>query len=273
MRAVHVYCGGMEPLSARRTEARIVKPHRLVGLIAAGLLCAGAAPPVRGEDHQPWDLLLKRYVDADGRVAYRQLKEYDLPVLSKYLASLGEARIDGLPQKEQLAFWINAYNAVIVAGILDGYSAENTFKRYRLFKSYHQVIAGQARSPEDIEHGIIRPRFHDPRTHFVLVCASSSCPTLRQEAYVGSRLDEQLDDQARRFLGDARRNRIDPATGTIEVSRIFDWFKEDFARDGKTLADWLAPYLSPEQGQLLRQKAPSFLDYDWTMNAQPGQRP
>jgi Protein of unknown function, DUF547 len=239
-------------------------------LVALSVACPWRAA---AEDHQLWTLIVSKYVDDNGRVAYRKLQTEDMQVLSKYLASLGEARIDGLPEKEQLAFWINAYNAMIVAGILDGYSAENAFKRYRFFKSYSQVIAGQQRTPDAIEHGIIRPQFRDPRTHFAVVCASTSCPKLRQEAYVGSRLDEQLDDQARRFLNDPSRNRIDPASGTLELSQIFKWFKEDFTRDGKTLADFLAPYLTAEQIRLLRSKPPSYLDYDWTMNAQAGQRP
>jgi len=249
------------------------KTRRLVSLgllVAVSITCSRRAP---AEEHQLWNLIVGKYVDGDGRVAYRQLRDDDMPVLGKYLASLGEARIDGLPEKEQLAFWINAYNAMIVEGVIEGYSAENPLKRYRLFKSYSQVITGEKRTPDDVEHGIIRPKFRDPRTHFALVCASTSCPKLRQEAYVGSRLDDQLDDQARRFLSDASRNRIDPATGTLELSAIFNWFKEDFTRDGRPLADFLAPYLTPQQVQLLRTQPPKYLDYDWTMNAQPGQRP
>ena len=245
-------------------------------LVWLGLLVAVFSACSRralAEDHQLWNLIVGKYVDGNGRVAYRQLQTDDMPVLSKYLASLGEARIDGLPEKEQLAFWINAYNAMIVEGILEGYSAENALKRYRFFKSYTQVITGEKRTPDDVEHRTIRPKFRDPRTHFALVCASTSCPKLRQEAYVGSRLDDQLDDQARRFLSDPSRNRIDSATGTLELSAIFNWFKEDFTRDGRTLADFLAPYLTPQQVQLLRSTPPKYLDYDWTMNAQPGQRP
>lgn len=254
---------------AMTLEKRILLPW--LSLLVA--VSTATALPAVAEDHQLWNLIVSKYVDGNGRVGYRQLQADDLPVLSKYLASLGEARIDGLPEKEQLAFWINAYNAMIVEGILDGYSAENALKRYRLFKSYSQVITGEKRTPDDVEHGIILPKFHDPRTHFALVCASTSCPKLRQEAYVGSRLDDQLDDQARRFLSDPSRNRIDPATATLELSAIFNWFKDNFTRDGRTLADFLTPYLAPEQVQLLRTKQPTYLDYDWTMNAQAGQRP
>jgi hypothetical protein len=250
--------------------ARAISVMALTFSLGAPCARSAAAASV---DHAPWDRLLKQYVDEDGKVAYRRLKAEDGDALAAYLATLAAAKLDDLPEKEQLAFWINAYNAMIVGGILDGYSAENALKRYRFFKSYSRTIAGEPRTPDDLEHQIIRPRFHDARTHFAVVCASTSCPVLRREAYAGARLDAQLDDQARRFLDDPHRNRIDPTSGSVEVSQIFKWFKDDFTRDGKTLADFLAPYLTPVQVQLLRDNPPSFLDYDWTMNAQSGQRP
>ncbi|MFQ5666961.1 MAG: DUF547 domain-containing protein, partial [Candidatus Binatia bacterium] len=212
-----------------------------------------AAPGARGAgvDQRPWDAILKRYVDAGGRVAYRALRENATGSLKEYLAVLATTTLDGLSAKERLAFWINAYNAVVVAGVLDGYRAENALQRYGFFKLYKRVVAGEPRSPDDIEHGIIRKRFHDPRVHFALVCASSSCPRLRREAYTGTLLDRQLDEQARQFLNDLTRNRIDPVAGTVELSPIFDWFKADFTADGKTVADFAAPYLAPEQTRLL----------------------
>jgi hypothetical protein len=224
-------------------------------------------------DHAPWTAILQQYVDDDGRVAYRRLLTESRAQFETYLQTLAAADPEALPEKERLAFWLNAYNATIVAGVLDGYSAENAFKRLRLFKTFERPIAGAERSPEGIEHGIIRPRFADPRTHFALVCASTSCPTLRREAYIGERLDAQLDDQARGFLSDRRRNIIDPATQTLALSQIFDWFAGDFTAAGQTLADRLAPYLTAEQAVLLRDRKPTYLEYDWTMNAQPGQRP
>ena len=233
----------------------------------------GAAAPAPDIDHRAWDGIVKQYVDDDGHVAYRRLKAEGEDAFARYLETLATAKVDELPTNAQLAFWINAYNGLIVAGILDGYSAENALKRYSLFKTYTRVIAGERRTPDDIEHSVIRARFQDARTHFTVVCASSSCPKLRREAYVGARLGAQLDDQGRRFMNDPSRNRIDPATGTVALSQIFKWFHEDFTRDGKTLAEVLGSYLTADQVRLLRDKAPTYLDYDWTMNAQPGQRP
>jgi hypothetical protein len=224
-------------------------------------------------DHTPWDTILKQYVDDGGKVAYRRLHDESGDALAGYLKTLAAARVDDLAEKDQLAFWINAYNALIVAGILDGYSPESAFGRYRFFRSYERELAGERRTPDDVEHKIIRARFKDARTHFAVVCGSTSCPVLRREAYVGDRLDAQLDDQGRRFLNDPSRNRIDLQTGSVALSAIFKWFKDDFTRNGRSLADFVVPYLDAEQVQLLRTKPPAFLDYDWTLNAQPGQRP
>jgi Protein of unknown function, DUF547 len=257
---------------ARRIVERWLR--RGLALLVLGVLSVGPmAAPLRAAevDQGPWDQILHRYVDDGGHVAYRRLQTASAPVLAAYLKTLATARVGGLPQQVQLAFWIDAYNADIVAGILEGYSPESVFSRFRFFRTYHRVIAGSERTPDDIEH-IVRG-FHDPRVHFALVCGATSCPVLRREAYVGARLDAQLDDQARRFLHDPTRNRIDPQAGVVELSRIFDWFKDDFGRGGKTVADALAPYLTPAQVQVLRTQTAEYLHYDWTLNAQPGQRP
>lgn len=245
--------------------------------IGALLLTLTAVVPARAVaetsfDHEEWGQLLREHVDADGRVAYRRLASAR-PRLDAYLARLAQARPEDLDRKERLAFWINAYNAMAVAGILDGYRTESAFGRYRFFKSCEREVAGTKRTLDQIEHEIIRPTFGDFRVHFAVNCASTSCPVLRNEAYSGARLDAQLDDQGRRFLQDTSRNRFDAGRGSVELSRIFEWFAEDFTAGGKTLADNLAPYLSEEQQQLMAKLPVRFLKYDWTMNAQSGQRP
>jgi hypothetical protein len=238
-----------------------------------GVLLSATARTALGDtvDHTLWDTIVKQYVDDGGRVAYQRLRTESGDALAVYLKTLAAAAIDDLSSADQLAFWINAYNATIVAGVLEDYSPESKLSRLRFFRIYSHPIAGASRTPADIE-GIVRG-FRDARVHFALVCASTSCPKLRREAYVGARLDAQLDDQARQFLNDPSRNRIDPATGAVELSMIFDWFKDDFRRDGRALTDFLAPYLTAEQVKLLREKSPQYRTYDWTMNAQPWQRP
>lgn len=217
--------------------------------------------------HEPWNELLARHVDEAGRVAYRRLAERDAAALDRYLDTLAQADPEALPRPQQIAFWLNAYNANVVKGVLSGHDAEGFLARKRFFDWFSFPLAGRKRTLAEIEHGILRRRYDEPRIHFALVCASTSCPKLRREAYSGERLDEQLDDQARRFLGDPRRNRIG-AGGEIRISRIFEWFAGDFVKAAGSVPAFIGRYVSvPENPRI------EYMDYDWTMNAQEGQRP
>lgn len=246
----------------------------LTGLRSTALFVAGAAlllavgPVARGEDlHAPFDAILQRHVDADGRVAYRALAAQDGGALDVYLAALASADPAALPEPEQVAFWINAYNAHVLRGVLDGYDAEGLFARKRFFSFYDFPLAGRERTLEEIEHEILRRRFAEPRIHFALVCASTSCPKLRREAYRGDRLDAQLDEQARAFLEDPRRNRIGPGD-TLHLSMIFRWFAEDFERAAGSVPEYVRRWVAVPAAPRIE-----YLEYDWTLNAQPGQRP
>lgn len=252
--------------------------------IGAGLLLACglattlilAPRPMRAQseaptsfDHGAWDGILKKYVDADGLVAYKRLGDRDREQLDAYVASLADAKPQQMGEHERLAFWINAYNAGIVAAILGGHSPESALSRVQLFRWYTFRVAGEERTPNELEHEILRKEFREPRIHFALVCGATSCPKLRREAYRGDVLDQQLDDQARRFINDPARNRIDPDTG-IRLSSIFDWFESDFAASRGSVADFIAHYLDDHRAEALRQSRDriEFLDYDWTLNAQ-----
>lgn len=233
-------------------------------LLTALLLVAEA----RADDlHAPLDAMLQRYVDDDGRVAYRSLAQQDAAALDAYLATLAVADPAQLTPAEQLAFWINAYNARVLRGVLDGYRAESFFGRKQFFSFYTFPLAGRSRTLDDIEHEILRTQFREPRIHFALVCASTSCPKLRREAYRGDRLDAQLDAQARGFLDDPRRNQFGPGE-EVKLSSIFKWFSEDFAAAPGSVPAFVRRYHPiPAEARI------EYLDYDWTLNAQPGQRP
>jgi len=137
---------------------------------------------------------------------------------------------------------------------------------------------GEQRHLDDIEHGLIRrPGVYDePRIHCALVCASIGCPTLRNEAFVADRLDQQMEDSLARFLSDRSRNRYDPDSGTLEVSRLFDWYEEDLSRGDhcfKSVGGLLAGYAhlladrGPDWDRISREQAQSrYLDYDWGLN-------
>ena len=243
-----------------------------VVFLTVAVVLALARPADAVVDHSPWDALLKRYVDADGRVAYRDLQAHDRPAFERYLATLAQAQVEGMTEAEEKAFWINAYNAAIVNGVLQGYTAENVFARKRFFSWYTLPVAGRDRSPDEIEHQILRQKFHDPRIHFALVCASTSCPKLRQEAYVAERLDQQLTDAARAFINDPARNRLDPQQ--LALSRIFQWFAEDFVRSAGSVPGFVQRFVNDDKKEILETRKADlhYLQYNWTLNAQDGQR-
>jgi hypothetical protein len=229
--------------------------------------------------HQAWGALLEKHVVLlDGakasQVRYAEMAQAR-PALKNYLESLSrvsEADFNAWTKAEQMAFLINAYNAYTVEKILTRYPNIRSiwdFGKFfgNPFKDEFFSLLGRRMSLDELEHGILRKRHGEPRIHYAVNCASVGCPMLREEAYVAERLDRQLEEQARRFLSDRSRNRV--REGRLEVSKIFDWFKEDFepreryfAQHSKILSD------DPGQQRLVADgKARlSFLDYDWSLN-------
>lgn len=227
-------------------------------------------------DHGAWNAILAANVDDLGRVAYKRIQDVDHAALRAYLHAVAVAEPDAWPRDEQIAFWINAYNAGIISAVLAGQSPEGLIDRARLFKSWKFRAAGKARTPDEIEHEILRKKFAEPRIHFALVCAAMGCPPLRRAAYSADSLTLQLDDQARRFINNPQRNVIDAHARKLQLSPIFDWFRGDFAAASGTLHRYLARYVRDDEArQWLLDEAmlPKFLGYDWTLNQQPFQRP
>jgi len=244
---------------------------------AAVVVLLALAAAVRAEapfDHRAWSQLLDRYVDDQGRVAYRDLAANDRPALNSYLAALAAARPSQWPRSEQLAFWLNAYNAAIVNAVLEGRSAESLLSRYGIFFRYQVELAGEARTPDAIENRVIRPAGEN-RIHFALVCASTSCPKLRRHAWSGETLDADLDEAARGFVRDPTRNRIRAGEPKIALSMIFKWYRDDFGASDDGVRAFVARYVDEPERRYLLERHPEieYLDYDWTMNAQPGQHP
>ncbi len=229
--------------------------------------------------HHAWDALLKKHVAVlDGgkasQMRYAAMAQ-DRAALKGYLeeiSSVTEADFERWTPPQQTAFLINAYNAFMVAKILMRYpDIKSVWDFGRLFgnpfKDRFFALFQKPFSLDEIEHETLRKKFREPRLHYALNCASVGCPMLREEAYAAHRLERQLEEQAVRFLSDRTRNRL--ARGKLEVSRIFDWYQEDFeprpayfARYAKLLSDDVAG-----QGMIAQGTAPlSFLEYDWALN-------
>ena len=236
------------------------------------------AAATRTVDHSLFDGLLRRHV-VGGLVDYAAFAR--APELARYLALLDAARPEALPRDEQLAYWINLYNAATIHLINkhgENESIRNINKSFGVLKlsgpwSERFVRAGgSVYTLDEVEHEIIRKRFGEPRIHFALVCAAVGCPPLRSEAYTGARLNEQLDDQARAFLlRSPEKNRVDLSRRTLYVSKIFGYYKEDFGGDHRAIGRYIARFHpeGPEKNLLLSGE---FMleetEYDWTLNGQ-----
>jgi hypothetical protein len=219
-------------------------------------------------DHSLYGQLLERYVK-DDVVDYRGFQNEESK-LDKYLKILENVRTEDLPRNEQFAFYINAYNAWTVKLILTGYPGIKSIKDLgSVFKSPWKKkicrIDGDLITLDDIEHNILRPRFRDPRVHFAVNCASKGCPPLRSQPYVGRMLDQQLNETTTAFINDPDRTRLEGCT--LYVSKIFDWFSEDFDED---VVDFVSKYAEGDLKENLDAQKKDikvkYLDYDWSLN-------
>jgi hypothetical protein len=223
-------------------------------------------------DHGPWDTLLKRHVvlleaGKASRLDYAGVAA-EHQALRAYLSSVSavkQAEFDAWPKAEQMAFLINAYNAYTVEKVLTRYPDIRSIWDFgkvfgNPFRDEFFSLLGARMSLDGIEHGTLRKRYGDPRVHYALNCASVGCPMLREEAYAAARLETQLEEQALRFLSDRSRNRY--RDGRLEVSKIFDWYKEDF-EPREQYFERYAKALGMPAGARPRL---AFLDYDWSLN-------
>lgn len=219
--------------------------------------------------HAGWQDLLQAHV-RDGVVDYPAIQQQEQ--LASYLALLDRVDPNQLGVEDRLAFWINAYNAFAVKGIVDGYSPATLLGRYRYFIARDYQVGGQAINLYDLEREIMIARFHEPRMHFAIVCASASCPRLQPWAYQGHELDRQLNRVTSEFINDPSRNRFDRSKKVAYLSMIFKWFAADFkARSGSVLG-FVKQYVNDvalKEDLLAADYRVEFLDYDWNLNGPP----
>jgi hypothetical protein len=265
-------------------EHRAPRVHRGAARLCLSLLATlvvGALRPLPAQavDHGPFDALLAAHV-RDGLVDYDAFAA--APGFSRYLEQLARADLSRLSRAEQLALWINAYNAYTIAQI-NAHGERQSIRNINralgvlstggAWRERMATVAGERLTLDEIEHAKIRPVFKEPRIHFALVCAARGCPPLRSEAYDAARLEAQLEAQAVRFLRQSpAKNRVDVSEGTVYLSRIFDWYGRDFAPSRTELLRSLAAWWpeGPERTLLNSGRARVvWTDYDWTLNAQP----
>jgi len=222
-------------------------------------------------DHRIWDSLLQKHVTAEGLVDYQGFIA-DSARLNNYLDLLRQHHPNDKhwSRDERLAYWINAYNAFTVKLVADHFPVKsikdikngipfvNTVWDIKFIK-----IEGQTYDLNNIEHGIIRPKFDEPRIHFAVNCAARSCPKLYNRAYTAEKLDTQLTQAAEAFLADEGKNEISP--NAVRLSKLFTWYGGDFKAGGMSIIEYINRYAPVEVNA---DAEVSYLEYDWSLNKQ-----
>lgn len=255
------------------------------------VLGAGAAvgPRVLAEpgaspfSHQDWSTVLQQFVNEEGLVDYVGL-DRDRSIFDRYIRSIQATSPQSLPEQfagrqEALAYYLNAYNAQVFKGVLARGPEDRSVWRglisgYGFFVRMSIKVGGARMSLKSLEDKVIRAQFQDPRVHAALNCASLGCPRLSRVAFEPARLDEQLDAAMREFVTSPRHCKRDDARHVVTLSRIFDWFSEDFlayeraqGNGEPVLIDYLNRYRSPD-AQIPRTYTVRFLSYDKGINQQ-----
>ena len=230
---------------------------------------AATSTPV---DHDVFDKLLRKHVTAQGLVDYKGFKA-DETVFNQYLALLSKnPPAANWSKQEQMAYWINAYNAYTIRLVLDHYpvqSIKDIGSKIKIpfvttpWAIKFFTIGGEKMSLDNIEHGILRKKFDDPRIHFTLVCASISCPRLRNEAYTAVQLEKQLEDQGHDFLNNPAKNKI--SKSAAQLSKYFDWYKGDWGKNGQSVVKWVNRYSTTKIDASTKI---NYLNYNWNLNKQ-----
>ena len=224
-------------------------------------------------DYSNLDSVFRKYVSEDGLVDYRGVKNDN--ALDTYQDAVKNFDPSTLKDpNEQLAFWINAYNAFTIALIAKYYPLKSIMDiENKAGKNPWKIrfinINGKKYHLDEIEKDIIIPEFEEPRIHYALVCAAVSCPILRNEAYLPSKLEDQLEEQAINFLNDESKNYLDRKKKRVYVSKIFDWYSSDFENSDGTLINHLLKYMNESDKEFIINNDVSkisYLNYSWKLN-------
>ena len=243
--------------------------------------------------HRDFESLLEKYVDQDGNVDYAGWlgSPESVSTLNGYLAAVSAYSPDATPERfssssQELAYWLYGYNAYVINSVLDNWPLESVtdvkaplevVKGLGFFHRLRFQFGGKRYSLLSVENSIIRKRFRDARIHFVLNCASDSCPPMRPNLPTGEALDDLLATAATDFVNDLANVAVDHDNKQVLLSSIFKWFRKDFlndlARRGLPSERGLIDYVSSEASQSLRAELDNtrgydivFMDYDWSLN-------
>lgn len=255
----------------------------LAALCLAALIALPSPADAETFSHDDWDAVLHKFVDDQGLVDYQGLAN-DRAAFDGYVQRIQRQSPDSHPQlfpdrDHELAYWINAYNAQVIRGVLEeGPDIKSVWGFFgtgiSFFTGMKIQLGGTTTNLKKLEDDIIRERYGDPRIHAAINCASISCPRLPRKAFTAAELDAQLDAAMHEFVTARKHFEIEPGNREVHVSKIFDWFASDFLSWEKkqgSSSPTLIDYINRYRGDA--EKIPAgyeveFLDYDKGLNAQ-----
>ena len=208
------------------------------------------------------DKFFKTYV-TDGRVEYESLK-YNSDLLNETLEIAATMDISSLDINHYKAFWINTYNLLVIKGILNNYPMKSVQDIKGFFDNKTYMVANQEMNLKFIEKNMLRKVMKNPLLNFVLVCAANGCPPLINKAYMPEYIDDQLDSQTKISINNPNFIRINDNNKTVEVSEIFDWYKDDFLDNNARIIDFINKYRKEKIDESYKV---IFYKYDWSLNA------
>lgn len=235
---------------------------------------AQSSPP----DVAVYNGVLQRFVNDRGEVNYAKLNSSIAP-LDRYVRQLAQVSPHSHPglfknKESRLAYWINAYNALVLWAFAKDYPDDKDrlkglLGRGLFFYRRKFEVGGKRYSLAHIENKIIRAEFQEPRIHFALVCASAGCPWLARDAYTAENLERMLDMRTRQFINQERNVAPGRSNGVLRVSKIFDWYKEDFGKNKDELRAYIARYRRGDADKIVGRKwRIEYAGYDWSLNEQ-----
>jgi hypothetical protein len=256
-------------------------PPQSAGAAPAAGSAGGAATATPAQDlTEAWDRLVAAYVDDEGMVDYAGLQGAGRDEFESFMQLLAAADPTRLASEaERIAFWINAYNAVVAWQVVERYPIDSVRDVGSLwglvggfFKNKY-TVGGRQMSADDIEHGTLRADFDDERVHWALVCAAFGCPRLLNRAYRPETLEQTLSEQSYEFLAQDRGLQLDRASSTLYLSSYFNWYEDDFEAVSGTVIDYVLRYAPTDDAEWIRANRDALtvriMDYDWTLNSQP----
>lgn len=222
--------------------------------------------------HDAWDEFLGRYLSESGGVAlldYAGVTDADKALLDGYVQALENTQVSSLNMREQMAYWINLYNALTAKVILDNYPVESIKDIGSWFSGpwdeKYIMVEGEEISLNDIEHRILRPIWKDARVHYAVNCASIGCPNLATKAYTAENTEAMLEQSAADYVNHPRGTRVED--GMVHASSIYEWFAEDFGGTDASVIAHLKKYAGPELGSALEGTSEiAGYGYDWSLN-------